>query len=579
MDQTAISRRPRSRESHCRKTVEREGELPVLGRSTDWLAGNQLIHLEITRSLYRSFTKQISLAVPSGSLIQARVFVAVLIVIACLESISSRATAELFVSSQTAPTANSVLRYSKTNGAFLGVFASAGLNDPLGMTFGQDGNLYVASANNGRIYRYNGLTGSPLGVFASGGGLTAPINLTFGPDGNLYVSSSFRQIMRFNGQTGVFIDEFISDDRLGYPRGLKFGPDANLYVVSYNNACVLRYNGTNGAFMDTFVPAGSGGLFTPSDLAFGPDGNLYVTGGVFPLPGIFRYNGSTGTFMGKFAVVPVANQMSPIDLAFGPDGNLYVVTQSAVFSVLRFSGSTGEFMDYFVSNGSGGLSNPFGIAFAPNNPPVAQCPSPSTVECGEAVEVSVRVFDLDGDPLTVVWTANGTRVQTNSLPGGNPALAANVTLEINLPIGTNTITAWVTDSQTNFASCSTTIAVVDTRLPAISSASANPSVLWPPNHKLVRVNMSAEVIDICGAETWRIIDVASDEPVNGRGDGDTSPDWVVTSDHTVLLRAERSRKGGGRTYSITLQARDTSGNTSDAVVVRVTVPKNKRKGK
>src|SRR5262249_26428993 len=51
--------------------------------------------------------------------------------------------ADWLVSSQSDPTANSILRYSDT-GAFLGVFASDhGIADPLGMTFGPDGNLYL----------------------------------------------------------------------------------------------------------------------------------------------------------------------------------------------------------------------------------------------------------------------------------------------------------------------------------------------------------------------------------------------------------------------------------------------------
>jgi len=51
-------------------------------------------------------------------------------------------------------------------------------------------------------------------------------------------------------------------------------------------------------------------------------------------------------------------------------------------------------------------------------------------------------------------------------------------------------------------------------------------------------------------------------PINGLGDGDTSPDWVVTGDLTVNLRSERSGQGDGRTYTISVSCQDNAGNIS-----------------
>ena len=79
--------------------------------------------------------------------------------------------ADLFVSSQTEANAGDILRYDQVTGAFRGVFASGhGLADPLGLTFGPDGNLYVASGNSDQVLRFDGRTGAFLGVFAAGGG-------------------------------------------------------------------------------------------------------------------------------------------------------------------------------------------------------------------------------------------------------------------------------------------------------------------------------------------------------------------------------------------------------------------------
>jgi hypothetical protein len=211
-------------------------------------------------------------------------------------------------------------------------------------------------------------------------------------------------------------------------------------------------------------------------------------------------------------------------------------------------------------------------AVATNSPPTLSCPANETVECGTAAEVTIALSDPDGDALTVTWTVNGMPVQTNSLPASAPSVVANVSFSAVLPLGTNVLDVTVTDTATNTASCSTTVVVVDTTPPVIVSASADPNVLWPPNHKLVEVHISATVTDTCSSTTWKIIKVTSNEPVNGLGDGDTGPDWVITGDHTVKLRAERSGKGKGRIYTITIQATDTSGNLSQARDVTVTVP-------
>jgi hypothetical protein len=70
-----------------------------------------------------------------------------------------------------------------------------------------------------------------------------------------------------------------------------------------------------------------------------------------------------------------------------------------------------------------------------------------------------------------------------------------------------------------------------------------------------------------------VLTVASNEPINGLGDGDSAPDWQVIDAHHLLLRSERSGKGSGRTYTITVTCADPAGHT----VVRTTtvvVPKS-----
>lgn len=204
--------------------------------------------------------------------------------------------------------------------------------------------------------------------------------------------------------------------------------------------------------------------------------------------------------------------------------------------------------------------------------PTISCPDAQTIQCGTQATVTVTVGDADGDDLTVVWTVSGTAIQTNLLPAG--LTTANVSFSAEFPLGTNLVEVAATDSMSNSVSCSNIVTVVDTIPPVINRADATPSVLWPPNHSMVPVIVSADVTDNCDSTAWNIIDVQSSESADAGGDGNTSNDWQITGDHTVLLRAERSGNGPGRIYTITLQAQDFSGNLSTPINVTVTVPHN-----
>ena len=115
----------------------------------------------------------------------------------------------------------------------------------------------------------------------------------------------------------------------------------------------------------------------------------------------------------------------------------------------------------------------------------------------------------------------------------------------------------------------------DTTPPVIHSVSASPDVLWAPNHRMTPVSVSANVTDNCSGVTWSVTAVASDEPVNGTGDGDTAPDWSITGGHGVSLRAERAGTGDGRVYTITITARDGAGNRTTGTT-QVSVPHSQK---
>jgi streptogramin lyase len=162
--------------------------------------------------------------------------------------------------------------YLKSLGGVAGTNVLSHLFD---LVFGPTGDLFVSDSSH-RIWRYMGPNWDNMMIFVQigSGGLSSPTGLTFGPDGNLYVANAGTNgVLRYNGTNGNFIDVFVFPDSGGLdrPGSLTFGPDGNLYVCSSGNQSVLRYNGMNGTFIDAFIPTGSGGMSTgPNFLSFTP---------------------------------------------------------------------------------------------------------------------------------------------------------------------------------------------------------------------------------------------------------------------------------------------------------------------
>jgi uncharacterized repeat protein (TIGR01451 family) len=125
------------------------------------------------------------------------------------------------------------------------------------------------------------------------------------------------------------------------------------------------------------------------------------------------------------------------------------------------------------------------------------------------------------------------------------------------------------DSSNNSKTVTTTLSNPP---PTITGASVDKPVLWPPNHKLVNVTVNYNVTDNCPLSANSCtLSVKSNEPINGTGNGDTSPDWIILDAHHVQLRAERAGNGNGRIYTITTNCTDSGGNSSSQSV-GVSVP-------
>ena len=111
--------------------------------------------------------------------------------------------------------------------------------------------------------------------------------------------------------------------------------------------------------------------------------------------------------------------------------------------------------------------------------------------------------------------------------------------------------------------------------PDCSNAAPSESPLWPPNHKFVRINVTGVTDSDGDTISINIDSIFQDEPVNGKGDGNTSPDGRGVGTDTAEVRAERAGRGNGRVYEIGYTADDSNGGTCTGSVF-VGVPHDKK---
>jgi uncharacterized repeat protein (TIGR01451 family) len=266
------------------------------------------------------------------------------------------------------------------------------------------------------------------------------------------------------------------------------------------------------------------------------------------------------------------------------------------------------FFGSFTGNGV-----PFGRPFANHDPiffnvcvaptadlSITKTDSPDPVTTGDDLTYTVTVTNNGPDPATSVVVTDNLPAETTFvscsstgggvcggsgnnrtvtfplLPSGQSqtiTFVANVNCSVadgTVISNTATVSSSTPDPNTNNDS-STANTTASNPPPTISNATADPSSLWPPNHRMVNVTVSYDVTDNCPLPLGSCtLSVTSNEPVLGRGSGNTSPDWIVVDDHHVLLRAEREGGGNGRVYTTTITCTDSGGNSSsDQVEVTV----------
>ncbi|HEV7425688.1 MAG TPA: HYR domain-containing protein [Thermoanaerobaculia bacterium] len=197
---------------------------------------------------------------------------------------------------------------------------------------------------------------------------------------------------------------------------------------------------------------------------------------------------------------------------------------------------------------TGTTNGTFNVTVRDTTPPVitaSDVTAEATGPSGAAVTYSATATDL----------VDGSRPVTCDHASGS-----------TFPLGTTSVQCTSTDTHNNTAHKSFTVTVRDTTPPTIVSITANPSSLWPPNHKMVAVTVTVIASDLVDPHpTSHIISISSNQPINGNGDGNTPTDWEITGPLTANIRAERAG-GTDRVYTLTIETTDFSGNTAHGTV-------------
>jgi hypothetical protein len=209
-----------------------------------------------------------------------------------------------------------------------------------------------------------------------------------------------------------------------------------------------------------------------------------------------------------------------------------------------------------------------------NQAPVAHAGGAQTVNEASGVTLDGTVSsDPDGDALTSSWTqTGGPPVTLDDATVAQPTFTAPLVSPGGAALVFELL---VSDGFLTSLAASVTVTVLNINdPPACTLARAQPDTLWPPNHALLGVGVGNVTDPDNEVVTITVTTVTQDEPTNGLGDGDTSPDAVLQGAE-VLVRRERAGGGNGRVYALTFQA-DDDFHAPCTGVVWVCVPHNKK---
>ncbi len=375
---------------------------------------------------------------------------------------------------------NIITTYAGNGGAGFngdgGPATSASLNNPTGLAFDAQGNLFIVDRNNQRIRRVDAATKVISTIAGSGtqgsagddGAATSaqlnnPTDVVVDAQGNVLITDyGNHRIRRVSNQTiktiaGTGLQGFSGDSgpalqaRLNTPAGIAVDAQGNVYFGDAGNLRVRRLSGGSG---------GSGGGTTNR------------------APVITSTITNQSLTRGQTVELPLsANDEDGDSVAFTLSGapsfasitNANPAQRTATLHLAPTEAGTFNNIQVQATDGKGGtaMSAAFNVTVnepsANNRPPTASANTlPATVEAtsrnGAQVTLNSSGNDLDGDPLTFTWS------------DGNAAIATGANTTATLALGTHSIKLTVADNRGGqTTTTSQTVVVQDTTSPVFGN--------------------------------------------------------------------------------------------------------------
>jgi hypothetical protein len=249
-----------------------------------------------------------------------------------------------------------------------------------------------------------------------------------------------------------------------------------------------------------------------------------------------------------------------------PDGDPLTYSWSAtgvVFDDPTSATPTGQFtfgtkvVTLTVSDGIEEDTDTVSITIEDTTAPEITCPADITVECTE--HGGTPSDDPQLDPFWAGVSATDL-CDDPDITDDRPAF---------FDLGETIVTFIATDAYDNADTCQAKVTVEDTTPPVIT-VDLDRDCLWPPNHKMKKITATVVVTDICDPNpTFALTSITSDEPDNGKCDGNTTGDIDAVYEEGVVcfnLRSERQGCSDGRKYTVIYTGTDCSNNTAQDTV-------------
>jgi hypothetical protein len=229
-----------------------------------------------------------------------------------------------------------------------------------------------------------------------------------------------------------------------------------------------------------------------------------------------------------------------------------------------------------VSDGKATVSDEM-ILIIDDSAPHAAPSGAGTYQVNTPVLLGGQVSDYDGELLSYQWLEGEILLGQGTVQAtaGGPPVDLMQTVISGLAVGVHMIDLKVSDGVNNPVTATVRVEVIDTSAPILAPV-ADRTILWPPNHQMVPVNIQANASDNSGLPVTLTATISCNEASDGKTYWTEPVINQLTGTISLQLLAERFGKGSGRKYTIVITAKDASGNASSVQVV-VTVPHDQGK--